>query len=122
MPSIGNVLKPLAKSILIPLRLTAAASATEAAVHKKIFGSGMTTLIISNEEMNDIRKKVKSLEETRLLIKDISEATENEAKEQKARFLDMLLGTLGAILLGNLITGESTIRAGQGTIRADQNF
>ena len=122
MPSIGNVLKPLAKSILIPLRLTAAASATEAAVHKKMFGSGMTTLIISNEEMNDIRKKVKSLEESRLLIKDISEAIENEAKEQKARFLDMLLGTLGAILLGNLITGESTIRAGQGTIRADQNF
>ena len=57
-----NVLKPLAKSVLIPLGLTAVASATDAAIHKKMFGSGVTTLIISNEEMNDIMKIVKSLE------------------------------------------------------------
>ena len=61
LPLIGNVLKPLVKSMLTPLGLTAAASGTNTAIHKKIFGSGMTTLMISNEEMNDIMKKVKSL-------------------------------------------------------------
>ena len=75
-----NVLKPLAKSILIPLGLTAAASAADAAIHKKIFGSGITTLIISNEEMNDIMKIVKSLQESDLLIKVVSETIKNEAK------------------------------------------
>ena len=62
LPLMKNKLKPLAKSVLIPLGLTTAASATDAAIHKKIFGSGMTTMIISNEEMNDIMKIVKSLE------------------------------------------------------------
>ena len=56
-----NVLKTLAKRILIPLGLTAVASTIDAAIHKKVFGSDMTTLIISNEEMNDITKIVKSL-------------------------------------------------------------
>ena len=60
----GNMLKPLAKSVLIPLRLTATASATDATIHKKMFGSGFTTLIISNEEMEDIMKVVKSLEDS----------------------------------------------------------
>ena len=64
----GNMLKPLAKSVLIPLRLTATASATDATIHKKMFGSGFTTLIISNEEMEDIMKVVKSLEDSWLLI------------------------------------------------------
>ena len=60
------ILKPLAKSFLIPLRLTAAAAAaTDAAIHNQMFGSGTTTLIISNEEMNDIMKIVNSLEESR---------------------------------------------------------
>ena len=62
LPLMENVLKPLAKSVLIPLGLTAVASATDAAIHKKMFGSGVTTLIISNKEMNDIMKIVKSLE------------------------------------------------------------
>ena len=62
LPFIGNVLTPLAKSILIPLGLTEAASATDAAIHKKMFGSGTTVLIISNEEMKDIMKIFKSLE------------------------------------------------------------
>ena len=112
MPLIGNVLKPLAKSILVPLGLTAAAAAAaiDAAVHKKIFGSGNTTLIISNEKINDIMKTVKSLEESGLLIKGISETIQNEAKEQKGGFLGMLLGALGAI------------RAGKGTVRAGQDF
>ena len=65
---VGNVRKPLAKSVLIPLGLTTVASATDAAIHKKMFGSGFTTLISSNEEMKDIMKIVKSLEESRLLI------------------------------------------------------
>ena len=59
LPLIQNVLKPLAKSVLIPLGLTAATSATDAAIHNKMFGSGMTALIMSNEEMNDIMKIVK---------------------------------------------------------------
>ena len=88
MRLVGNVLKPLAKGVLIPLGLTAAA-ATDAAIHPKIFGSGVT-IIISNEETNDIRKIVKSLEESGLLIKGVSETIKNEAKEQKGRFLGML--------------------------------
>ena len=110
LPLMKNVLKPPTKSVLTPLGLTAAASPTEAAIHKKMFGSGTTTLIISNEETNDIMKIVKSLEECGLLIKDVSETVKNEAKEQKGGFLSMLLGTLHASL------------AGKGTIRAGQDF
>ena len=73
LPLIGNVLKPLAKSILIPLVLTAAASTTDLSIHKEIFGSGPTTLIISNKKMNDVTKIVKSLEESGLLIEEVSE-------------------------------------------------
>ena len=74
-----NELKPLAKSVLISLGLTAAASARDAAIQKKIFESGMTTLIISNEEMDDIMKTFKSVKESGLLIEGASEAIENEA-------------------------------------------
>ena len=70
--------------------------------------------------MNDIMKIVKSLEESGLLIKDVSKAIKNDAKKQKGGFLRMLLGTLGASLLENLLTG--TIRAGERTIRAGQDF
>ena len=90
---IGKVLKPLAKSVLIPLELTAAASSTDAAIRKKMFGSGTMTLIISNKEMNEIIKVVKSLEKSGLLIKGVSETIKNEAKEQKEGFLGMLLRT-----------------------------
>ena len=85
LPLIRNVLKPLARSVLIPLGLTAPASASAAkeAIHKKIFESSMTTLIISNEEMNDIMKIVKALEESGSLIKGVSETIKNEAKQQK---------------------------------------
>ena len=85
-----------------------------------MFESGTTTLVISNEEMNDIMKIVKSLEESGLLIKGVSETIKNEAKEQTGGFIIMLLGTLGASLLGNLLTGKGTIRAGKGTIRAGE--
>ena len=76
LPLIKNVIKPLAKSVLIPLGLTAAASAADAGIHKKILGSGhnnTTTLIISNDEMEDIIKIVKSLEDSGLLLKGVSE-------------------------------------------------
>ena len=83
MPLIKNVLKPLAKSVLIPLGLTAAASATDAAIHKKMFRSGTTTLIILNGGMNDVMKIVKPLEESGLLKKNVSKTIKNKAKEQK---------------------------------------
>ena len=79
-------MKPLPESILIPLGLTVVVSATDAAIHKKIFGSGFTTLIISNEEMEDILKIVKSLEDSGLLIKGVSKTIKSEAKEQKEDF------------------------------------
>ena len=117
LPLIGNVLKPLTKSVFIPLGLTAAASVKDVAIHKKMFGSGthpldlgkQTTLIISNEEMNDILKIVKSLEESDILIKGVSKTIKNEPKEQKGGFLGMQLGTLGASLFGNLLTSKATI-------------
>ena len=75
----------------------------------------------SNEEVNDIMKIVKS-QESGLLINGVSKTIKNEAKEQKGRFSSILLGTLGAGLLGNLFTGKGTIRAGEDTIRAGQDF
>ena len=117
-----NVLKALAKSVLIPLGLTAGASVTDAAIHKKIFGLDTTTLVFSNEDLNDIIKIIKSLKESGLLIKGVSETIRNEAKEQKGGFLSMLLGTLGASLLEHLLTGKGTISAGKGTMRAGQDF
>ena len=122
LPLIGNVLKQLAKIVLIPLGLTAAASATNAAIHKKMLESGFTCLIISNEEMEDIMKIVKSLEDSGLLIKGVSETITNEVKEQKGVFLGMILRNLSASLLGNILTGKGTIRAGEGTIRAREKF
>ena len=121
-----NVLKSLAKSVLIPLGLKAAASALDAAIHKKMFESGCpsdltsrtVTLIVSNEEMNIIMKIVKSLEESGLVIKGVSETIQNEAKKQNGRFLSMLLGTLLVGLSGNLLIGKGRITAGEGTIRA----
>ena len=93
LPLMKSVIQPLAKSDLIPLGLTAAASAPDAGIHKKILGSGHnTTLIISNDEMNDILKIVKSLENSGLLLEGVSDTIKNEAKEQKGGFLSMLLG------------------------------
>ena len=95
LPLMKSVIKPLAKSVLLQLGLTAAAasaaaSAADAGIHKKILGSGHnnnTTLIISNDEMDDISKIVKSLEDSGLLLKGVSETIQNEAKEQKGGFL-----------------------------------
>ena len=79
-----NVHTPLAKSVLIPLELKAGASATDTAIQKKRFGSGMTTLIISNEKMNII-KTVQSLKDSGLMIKCVSKTIKNEAKRTKRR-------------------------------------
>ena len=88
MPLIENVLKPLAKNVLMPLGLTAAVLATDVAIHKKMFGSGFTTLIISNEEMNDFMKIVKSLEESGLLIKAYAKQLKMKQKNRKEDFLE----------------------------------
>ena len=98
LPVMKNIFKLLAESILIRLGLTTAASATDAPIHKKMFGSGVKILIILNEEMNDIMKINKSLEESVLLIKGVSKTIKNEKKEQKGGFIGMLLGTLSATL------------------------
>ena len=112
-----KVAVPLAKNILAPLEITAAASAIDGAIQKKIHGSGATTLIISNEEMNDIMKIVQALEDSNILLKRVTKTIENEAKEQKGGFLSILLGTLGASLLGNLLSGKGGVRAGEDIVR-----
>ena len=124
LPLIKNVIKSLAKSVLIPLGLTAAASAADAGIHKKILGSGNnTTLIISNKDMDDLIKIVKSLEDSGLLLKGITESVQNEVKEQKEGFLSMLLDTLGALgTLGNLLTGKWVNKKGKGIHRAGEGI
>ena len=112
----------LAKNVLAPLGISAAMSAIHGSIKKKILGSGVTTLIISNDEMDDILKIVKSLEKSGLLLKGVSETIQHEAKEQRGGFLSMFLGTLGASLLGDKLSkglsGKGVIRTGEGTIRA----
>ena len=124
LPLIKNVIKALAESVLIPLGLTAAASAADAGIHKKLLGSRNTTLIVSSDEIEGIIKIVKSLENSGLLLEGVIETVQNEVKEQKGRFLSMLLGTLGAKLLGNLLTGRGIYRAvkGKGINRADEGI
>ena len=95
---------------------------------KKILGSDSdhnnTILIISNNEMDDNLKIVKSLEDSEVLSKGASETIQNEAKEQRGGFLSMLLGTLGASLVGDILSkglsGKGVIRASEGTIRAGE--
>ena len=130
MPLTKNALKPLAKSVLIPLGLTAAALLTDVAdrlpfdlaLRPLDLASRTATLITSNDKLIDIMNIVKSLEEFSSLIKGVSETIKNEAKEQKSGFCRIILGTFGASLLGNLLTNKGTIKAGAGTIRADQIF
>ena len=122
LPLIKNVIKPLTESVLILLGLTAAALAADAGIYKKILGAGnplsshnnKTVLIISNDEMGDIVKIVKSLQDSGLLLKGVAETVQNEIKEQEGGFLSLLLGTLGSSLLGNLLTGRGIYRARKG--------
>ena len=79
-------------------------------------------MVISNEEMEDIMKIVESLKESGLMIKGITETIKNEAKEQKAVFLGMLLGKLTTSLLENMLTGKGTIETDEGTSRAGQGL
>ena len=114
---VGPLMKvavPLAKNVLAPLGITASASALDAGIQKKIHGSGTTTLIISNEEMNDIMKILQAFEDSNILLKGGPETFEDETKKQKGEFLSMLLGTLGTSLLGNLLSEKGIARAGPG--------
>ena len=90
-----------------PLGLTAEASAADAAIQQNLFESGMTTLIISNKEMIYIMKLIKILEEAGLFVEDVSRTIENKAKNKN---VDMLLGTLGAGLLANMLRGKGAKR------------
>ena len=120
--SLMKVAMPLAKNVLAPLGISAVMSAIDGSIKKRMLGSGTTTLIISNDEMNDILKIVKSLENSGVLLKGVSETIQHEAKEQRGGFLGMLLGTLAASLLGDVLSkglsGKGVIRAGEETIRA----
>ena len=88
-----------------------------------MLGSGNnTTLIISNNEIEDLIKWVKSLEDSGLLLKGVTELVQNEIKEQKGGLLSMLLGTLGASLLGNLLTGKGVNKKGKGIYRAGEGI
>ena len=82
--------------------------------NKKVHGSGTTTLIISNEEMNDIMKIVQALEDSNILLKGVTKTIKNETKEQKGGFLSTLLDTLGASLLENILARKGIVRAGSG--------
>ena len=113
-----KVAMPLAKNVLAPLGLTAAISAIDGSMQKKIYGSGVN-LIIEQEDMKDIMKIIEALENSGILLKGVSKTIENETKEQRGGFLSMLLGTLGASLLGNLLTsGKDIMRAGDGIVHA----
>ena len=84
---------------------------------KKILGSRNATLIISNEEMNNIMKIVQVLEDSNILLKGVTKTIEYETKKQKGGFLSLLLGTLDASLLGHLLTGKGIVRTGSGNNR-----
>ena len=115
-----KVAMPLAKNVLAPLGLTAAISAIDRTIQKKIHGSGVK-LIIEQEDMNDIIKIIEVLENSGILLKGVTKTIENETKEQGGGYLSMLLDTLGASLLGNLLTGgKGMMRAGEGIVRAGE--
>ena len=114
---VGPLMKvaiPLAKNVLAPSAITVAASAIDTGIQKKIHGSGTTMLIISNEEIDNRMKIVQSLEDSDILLKGVTKAIKNETKEQKGGFLSMLLGTLWASLLGNLLARKGIVRVGSG--------
>ena len=114
---VGPLMKvaiPLAKNVLAPSAITVAASAIDTGIQKKIHGSGTTMLIISNEEIDNRMKIVQSLGDSDILLKGVTKAIKNETKEQKGGFLSMLLGTLWASLLGNLLARKGIVRVGSG--------
>ena len=117
--SLMKVAMPLAKNVLAPLGLTAAMSAIDGSIQKKIRGDGIK-LVIEQEDMNDIIKVIEALENSGILLKGGTKTIENETKKQRGGFLSMLLGTLGASLLGNLLSGKGLARGGEGIVRAGE--
>ena len=114
-----KVALPLAKSVLVPLGLTTAMSAIDGNIQKKLRGSGVK-LIIKREDMKDM-KIIKARENSGILLNGTSKTIKNETIEQRGGFLSMLLGTLGASLLGNLLSGgKGIMRAGDGIVRAGE--
>ena len=111
-----KVAMPLAKNVSAPLGLTVAMSAIDGGIQKKIHGSGVK-LIIGQKDMNDIMKIIEALENSSISLKGVSKTIENETKEQRGGFLSMVLVTLGASLLGNLLTGKGIMTAGDGIVR-----
>ena len=109
-----KVAVPFTKNILAPLGIADAASAIDVGIQKKLHGSGITTLKISNEEMNDIMKIVQAFEDLNILLKRVNKTIKNETKEQKEGFLGMLLGTLGSSLLRNMLAEKGIAKAGYG--------
>ena len=114
-----KVAMPLAKNVLAPLGLTAAMSAIDGGIEKKMRGEGIK-LIIEQEDINDIMKIIEALENSGILLKGVSKTIENETKEQRGGFLSMLLGTLGVSLLGNLLSRKGIVLAGDGIVRAGE--
>ena len=114
-----EVAMPLAKNVLAPLGLTAAMSAYDGSIQKKMRGEDIK-LIIEQEDMNDIMKIIEALENSGILLKGVKKTIENETKEQRGGFLSMLLGTLGASLLGNLLSGKGIMRAGKAIVRTGE--
>ena len=112
---------PLAKNVLAPLGLTAAMSAIDGSIQKKVRGEGIK-LVIEQKDMNDIIKIIEALENSGILLKGVTKTIENETKEQRGGFLSMLLGTLGASFLGNLLSGKGLPRADEGIVRAGEGI
>ena len=120
LPLIKSVLPTLARSFLLQFELSAGWSMTHTVIQKN---SSIRNYSINNLEQRNGKhsKIVKSLKKSGLLIKEISKTIKNKAKEQEGEFFSMILGTLTAIMLGNALTRNRVIRAGEDTIRADQN-
>ena len=123
-----NLLKPLANTFLVPLRLKVVVSATDASIQVKR-NAWETTYKICVEEMNDIMQIVKYIEDSSLLTTGVCETIKNESNKQKLDFLAFFLGTLGASLIGKMLTGKRVVRvddgfiwAGEETKRADWDF
>ena len=100
-----KVAMPLAKNVLALLGLTAAMSAIDGGIQKKMRGDGIK-LVIEKKDINDFMKIIEALENSGILFKGVTKTIENETKEQRGGFLSMLLRNLGVNLLGNLLTGE----------------
>ena len=95
-------------------------SAIDGSIQKKMGGEGIK-LVFEQEDVNDIMKIIETLENSGILLKGVKKTIENETKEQRGGFLSMLLGTLGASLLGNLLSGKGIMRDGEGIVHAGES-